>query len=210
MSMMILIKIKNKNIVNKQYSSLFEIISPFFVFFFFPSKRKMSKKSWVSYKRKDRKTFIVDASIWARERENFWLTSNLTVNAFRLGNQYDEFWRNRMRLYIQAVYETIFDENPAPFVFTGKTCVEVGRQRAPPAGRGRGRGRNLEVNMPKRTFHMTIKLQGAGNYEYDIPFRPARNPDGSLVYVNNLNRDAPGREFADEPFHRFPEDPDSD
>ena len=57
---------------------------------------------------------------------------------------------------------------------------------------------------------MTMKLQGAGNYEYDIPFRPARNADGSLVYVNNINRDAPCREFGDEPYNRFPEDPESD
>lgn len=116
------------------------------------------------------------------DRDFFFLTRNLDERAFKQGNQYDQFWRQRCRNYCVLLVRKLYNYRiPANARFIAQTCVKVGKVTVPQ--RVNNRLVNRRVEMHQRTFKITMKFARNDDLQYDVDFDQFNQVDRNGQYV---------------------------
>lgn len=102
------------------------------------------------------------------DRDKFQMTRRLTVLQFKRGNQFDDFWKNRIAEYVDDVMGQIYEDavpNHSQMIF--ETCIKTVKGKRRAAGFDGDMGhRQTHV---KREFNITI-IFSDDEVDMDIPF----------------------------------------
>lgn len=137
--------------------------------------------------RKDKKNFFIEATIYLQDRDEYFLTRNLDPRAFRQGNQFDAFWRNRCQTYIELMLRQLYNYRvPAGATFQVETCMRVGKRTV--VQRRGGRNVNARIQTSFRTFKIHLKLARPDDLQDDIDFdRYVQNDrNGQYVRIDDI------------------------
>lgn len=102
------------------------------------------------------------------DRDKFQLTRRLTVLQFKRGNQFDDFWKNRIAEYVDDVMGQIYEDavpNHSQMIF--ETCIKTVRGKRRAAGFDGDMG-HVQTHI-KRDFNITI-IFADDEVDMDIPF----------------------------------------
>lgn len=126
------------------------------------------RNSTLRYERLSRTKFVIRASIFLQNRDQFELTKNLTAAQFKRGNQFDDAWMDRITEYIDHVMGQIYEDavpNHSQMIF--ETCIKTVKGKRRAAGFDGDMG-HYQTHV-KRDFNITIIFL-QDDLDMDIPF----------------------------------------
>lgn len=123
------------------------------------------RNSTLLYERQSRTKFVIKASIFLQDIDQFELTKNLSLAQFKRGNQFDDAWMDRITEYIDHVMGQVYEEAVPKMIF--ETCIKTVKGRRRAAGFDGGHG-HFQTH-DKRDFNITI-IFAQDDLDMDIPF----------------------------------------
>lgn len=122
------------------------------------------RNSTLRFERLSKIKFIIKASIYVRDKDQFELTKNLTPGEFKEGNQFDDDWFQRISRYVDHVVSQIYEEDlPHRSQLIIATSIKTVKGKKIP-------GENyMHQTKIRRDFDITV-LFSQDDMPHDIPF----------------------------------------
>lgn len=140
----------------------------------------MSSK--IEIERRDKKNLFISATVYLEDRDEYFLTRNLSPVGFKKGNQFDQFWKDRCQMYVELILRTLYNYRvPAGATFNIATCIKTGK-RSVVRQRG-GRRVNVRVGMVYRQFKLHVKFARPDDMQDDVDFDQYNQTDVNGQYV---------------------------